>query len=253
MWKDTLLYKQTDKDILYGNIRAPISIPLSIPLPDADAIGSNSEIDSNSAVTMSVGESTKPVPVLSQFHQIIMNKKPSVYVSSLSILTPDQCTTIIESAEQHAQEVNNGLWTTARHYDVPTTDFPMHAIPSVAPWFANDIVTKIVKPILRRHFNFLTPRELSQTQEVACDDIIIHDIFVVKYCAPVSVDHSISEQKQIQKSLPLHFDQSTHSFVIALNDCTEYTGGGTYIPDLVGQSRVDGGNGVVRIGKCVYV
>lgn len=35
-----------------------------------------------------------------------------------------------------------------------------------------------------------------------------------------------------QRSLPLHRDQSTHSFILALNPLTEYKGGGTYFADL---------------------
>jgi hypothetical protein len=58
----------------------------------------------------------------------------------------------------------------------------------------------------------------------------INDAFIVKYKGP-SMKSSDSEFCG-QQYLPLHFDQSSHSFIIALNDCTEYTGGGTYFPSL---------------------
>lgn len=239
VWKDTLLYKQTEKDLLYRNVLTTNALSPS-------SCKENIDVE------------------LSHFHEIAVNRKPVVYISAAPILTREQCQHIIQSAEEHAVLTSDGLWTTARHYDVPTTDFPMHAIPSVAKWFSNDIVNALVKPILRKHFityEGISPatRNTAQNSSMqadvreggckACDDIIIHDVFVVKYCAPTGVDNAVSKQKQIQKSLPLHFDQSTHSFVIALNDCTGFSGGGTYIPDLLQQSRVDGGQGVVRIGR----
>lgn len=61
----------------------------------------------------------------------------------------------------------------------------------------------------------------------------INDAFVVKYQAEYTQEEKItSETKATQNYLPLHFDQSSHSFIIALNDATEYSGGGTYFPSL---------------------
>ena len=47
-----------------------------------------------------------------------------------------------------------------------------------------------------------------------------------------------------QTYLPLHCDQSSHSFTISLNDAGEYQGGGTYFPTL---------GTVVRPGKISFV
>lgn len=49
-------------------------------------------------------------------------------------------------------------------------------------------------------------------------DIFIHDAFVVRY------------DSSKQRYLPPHIDESSHSFIIALN--TEFKGGGTYIHEL---------------------
>ena len=46
-------------------------------------------------------------------------------------------------------------------------------------------------------------------------DIRAHDAFIVKY------------DMDGQRALPLHVDESAFSFTIALNDRTEYEGGGT--------------------------
>ncbi len=89
--------------------------------------------------------------------------------------------------------------------------------------------------------------------------VAIHDAFVVKYDTgvPVPTASDISRAAHAaaitsspaiaagtgiadghhtppnrQTYLPLHCDQSSHSYTIALNSSAEYEGGGTYFPAL---------------------
>ncbi|KAL7471101.1 hypothetical protein ACHAXS_011385 [Conticribra weissflogii] len=137
------------------------------------------------------------------------------------ILSPSECNFVIDSAEEnaiaiwkkshpgeHPKEGSLSGWTTSRHYAVPTTDQPVHEIDRIRPWF-HKVWSERVRPLLREQLR-LSP-SLGR-------DIFIHDAFVVRY------------DVQRQRYLPPHFDESTHSFVIALN--TDYTGGGTYVHEI---------------------
>jgi hypothetical protein len=126
------------------------------------------------------------------------------------IIALAECQTAIQAAEDYAKASG---WTTSRHYAVPTTDIALHELKSIVPWF-RDCWDKRIRPLLRHQFK-LTSNKPSSTSK----DIFIHDAFVVRYDAEGG-----------QRNLPPHYDESTHSFIIALN--TNYEGGGTYIHRL---------------------
>ena len=125
------------------------------------------------------------------------------------LISNEDCKKLIHWALEHVQESTDGGgsggWTTRRHYAVPTTDIPIHATPKLLSWFCSDFYPRI-HTILQRQFS--TPKRF-----------YIHDAFLVQYTASES-----------NKFLPLHYDESTHSLVIALND--DFEGGGTYFYDL---------------------
>jgi len=64
-----------------------------------------------------------------------------------------------------------------------------------------------IRPLLRQQLKLSDNRQ-----------ILIHDAFVVRY------------DSSKQRYLPPHLDESSHSFIIALN--SEFKGGGTYIHEL---------------------
>ena len=109
----------------------------------------------------------------------------------------------IAIAEAHAS--HGGGWTTARHYTVATTDVPMTSLPALLPHFNEALRTQ------------LFPALASRYPDAAPDPagLRVLDAFVVRYDA------------REQASLPTHQDENTFSFTIALNDRSEYEGGGT--------------------------
>ena len=78
----------------------------------------------------------------------------------------DVCAKIINDVEQYL--VKNGGWTTSRHYSVPTTDVPVHNIPSVLAEFNHILETKLFPSI-------------SVMYQVPMDSLRVIDAFVVKY------------------------------------------------------------------------
>ncbi|GAX13505.1 hypothetical protein FisN_27Lu001 [Fistulifera solaris] len=113
------------------------------------------------------------------------------------VLSRETCQQVILWAE-------SGEWTTQRHYAVPTHDVPVHTVPKLLNWFKR-LFTTSIQPIL-----------VSQFGLSSC--FYIHDAFCVKYKGGSLSNH-----------LPIHVDESTHSFVLALSD--DYEGGGTYFYD----------------------
>jgi hypothetical protein len=112
------------------------------------------------------------------------------------LLDSTTCRQVIAWAE-------SGEWTQQRHYAVPTNDVPVHTVPPLLAWF-NDWFSRHVCPLLAQQF---------QTTEA--NHYYVHDAFCVRYQAD-----------EVSNHLPVHTDESTHSFVLALND--DFQGGGTY-------------------------
>jgi tetratricopeptide (TPR) repeat protein len=104
-------------------------------------------------------------------------------------------------------------WTQQRHYAVPTYDVPVHQVEPLLQWF--------------RHWFQTTMAPTLADQFGTSSSYYVHDAFCVRYEAGQSSNH-----------LPVHTDESTHSFVLALNE--DYEGGGTYFydQDLIVKLRI---------------
>ena len=129
-------------------------------------------------------------------------ERGAVFKSRVPLLDPADCAWVIDQVE--AQAAKTG-WTRDRHVQAPTTDMPVSAVPAIRDWF-DDALSSRLFPMVQSRFPFAIndPSELR-----------VLDAFVVRYDA------------REQASLPTHQDENTFSFTIALNDRSEYEGGGT--------------------------
>lgn len=157
---------------------------------------------------------------------------PGVFV--VHVLDETTCQQVISWAERL------GTWTQQRHYEVPTYDVPVHTVPPLLQWFQHKFMTPIMQDLLARQFDKKEHR------------FYVHDAFCVRYEAGCASNH-----------LPVHTDESTHSFVLALNN--DFEGGGTYFFDhdktiripigsvlsFCGDRMPHGGEAVIR--GCRYV
>lgn len=119
-----------------------------------------------------------------------LNGKVFLTCNNTPIISLKECNHVIQSAENFAKQKG---WTTSRHYAVPTTDIPLHELTDLQSWFF-DIWVQRIRPLLRRQFKLNDNVPSSKAR-----DIFIHDAFVVRYDASGG-----------QRSLPPHYDESTH-------------------------------------------
>jgi hypothetical protein len=141
-------------------------------------------------------------------HKVTNDTTQSIFVAS-DIIDVPTCQELIQFALDYA--LNNGGWTTSRHYSVPTTDLPIHQVPKLLEWF-QAWMPQVLFPLLRDQFGI-------DDEEQQQHRFYVHDAFLVRYEATAS-----------NCFLPLHFDESTHSCVLALND--DFDGGGSYMYSL---------------------
>jgi len=127
-----------------------------------------------------------------------------VYISLDKILSTDDCRQIILAAELYATE--NGGWSTQRHIAYPTKDLSVESLPSLLQW----LPTKIKQHLLPA---------FEKLYSLKANSLFIEDMFIAKY--------EFDETKCGQRGLGEHEDGSPWSFVVPLNERTEFDGGGT--------------------------
>ena len=93
-----------------------------------------------------------------------------------ALLTPEACAVWIARAE--AAAAARGGWTTSRHYAVPTTDLPVHEIPSLLPLW-NAFLARSLGPFLHACF--------PERVRAGGSNVRVHDAFVVRYDAGAQV------------------------------------------------------------------
>jgi len=153
------------------------------------------------------GNGQHEMPVMLPSYTDILRKNKNtaglLFVTNTPTVSQATCRQIIDWAESSPTN-----WTTSRHYAVPTNDVPVHSIPLLLEWF-NEWMRNTVYPLLARQFKCCLEEKF-----------YVHDAFVIRYQASQQSNH-----------LPCHYDESTHSLVLTLNDNSEFEGGGTYFMD----------------------
>ncbi|KAL3925091.1 MAG: hypothetical protein SGPRY_003736, partial [Prymnesium sp.] len=139
-----------------------------------------------------------------------------VHRSNAPLLPPSDCAWLVREVEAHAEVVG---WSKARHVQAPTTDIPVSQVPAIREWFDEKLRT-VLFPMLAASFAAMDRSDAEifamYPEAIASpDELRVMDAFVVRYDA------------REQASLPMHIDENTFSFTIALNDRSEYEGGGT--------------------------
>jgi hypothetical protein len=207
-----------------------------IPYSYTDSKENNVIIDNNISTHPSTTTSIYYNNNIIQYNPIVSNTS---FIAT-NVVSSMICQNIIKIAEssQHG-------WTKERHYAVPTYDIPIHTNAKLLNWFVNEFWLCTMKPLLLQQFSTAT-------------NFFIHDAFCVRYDATKDWNHlpirtcinvvlmliSIFVNfttvcYAFLKKFILYFfcclhvltinadtDESTHSFVLALND--DYEGGGTY-------------------------
>jgi len=173
-------------------------------------------------------------------HSLSINKINPILHSS-QILSNTYCDYTIHIAEVYAQKHDG--WTTKRHKNYPTTDIPLYLLQTMNNTlpiddsmpiqsenvynaytlvkFINETIEHKIFPLIRSQFDFLSD-----------DQILIKDLFIVKYNA---------EDDESQRHLDIHIDSSTVSFNIALNQFQETEGEETDLQTIQQTTFIGGG------------
>jgi hypothetical protein len=136
------------------------------------------------------------------------------------LFTNEETAAVLEECECVA--ASKGGWGTRRHANYPTTDLSLTELPRALDWFRQEGWPKRIQPFLASSFAYCLPDPSS---------LRVVDAFVVKYDA-----------SQGQSFLEPHRDGSMLSFNLALNDSSEYDGGGTWFKSLGAAVRSDRGH-----------
>ena len=119
-----------------------------------------------------------------------------------NIISDSMCDDIVAKTEEWASR--NGGWSVDRHLDYPTTDLPLQAVFGSLSALHGTVAS-----------DFLP--EIAQAFGLNEELLKVGEIFIAKYEAMPGK----------QNKLAAHVDGTPFSFVLALNDPSTFTGGGT--------------------------
>jgi len=141
------------------------------------------------------------------------------------IVPENMCDEILKEGIEYAKDMK---WTLKRHGDYPTTDNEF-----TPDWKNYEYVYNIVDSIIFDN--------ISKLFNIEKEKLKILELFLVKY------ENNI--KKKSQHKLKKHKDGNEFSFIIALNDVSEYTGGGTYFHTVKKHVKLNKGDCVIFSGQ----
>ncbi len=180
------------------------------------------------------GESLDGVSPHRLIHLLHASKEP--------ILTRTACQYIIQCAKE-AVKNRDGGWTTDRHVHAPTCDIPVFELDQNAVQWIRDAMKDVFFPLIAKSF----PSDIG----VEADKLRIQDLFVVRYDGSDDVVED-QEAKPGFASLRPHEDESIISLTIALNDMSDYEGGGLFIASTGDLLNGDAGTVMAFAGGLVH-
>ena len=164
------------------------------------------------------------IVVMSVILAIRLLRKPAIITGVLKSHIVLRDVIDVETRKKLLQEAETMEWSTARHANYPTTDVTVASI-----WWLDVVMLHKLK-------NIIMP-QIASMYGVKFDDLWVRDMFFVKY------------HMQGQRMLNMHRDASTFSFVIQVNDTSNFEGGGTYIQKYDTTYRIDAGECLIFKGS----
>ena len=166
-----------------------------------------------------------------------------VCASKRPILSGEACRFLIQSAQEAAAQ--RGGYTTDRHVHAPTCDIPVFELASPAVRWIRHGFERVLFPLVASTM----PTELG----LSADSLRIQDCFIVRYDGEEDVqDQRSNDGRPGFSSLRPHEDESLVSLTIALNDMSEFEGGGLFVASTGDLLNGDAGTILCFAGGLVH-
>lgn len=159
-----------------------------------------------------------------------------LHASTKPILSKEACQYLIQSALR-VVEAQGSDWTKDRHIQAPTCDLPAFDLPPDAKTWLRQSMQNALLPLLAKI--------VSPELDIDPKQLHIQDCFIVRYDGDELTGPGFD-------SLRPHEDESLLSLTIALNDMSEYEGGGLFIQATGDLLNGDAGTVLCFAGQLVH-
>ncbi len=180
-----------------------------VRLRAAAAVKPDGRSNSERGAIVCVRDAIKNLKVMVDDTPPLSDAHRKVYSSAAPVLSKSECQALRLAAENYAAVHG---WTTKRHVAYPTHDLPTTVLGEVGEMLERAVAAKLL-PEMAALFGLDRSR------------LGILEMFLAKYSV---VPGGLAQLEE-------HEDGSQWSFVIALNDEAEYTGGGTKFVEIEGE------------------